>query len=304
MAPRGLRRADCPLAAPPARADGDLSPRHPRGQPRPQATQGRTGPVGSVAPHHARPHPRRRCGSSATEAPRAAQPAGRQIDLFLILLVLGAIGVGVVDLHGLLGRHPGARRQRRDRRRAGPHPRGRRGARHPHHARAAPTSCSAPTSRSTACSVLEDLEPEADGRTLRIRPADLVESELVEQALAEGEHRSSCRWAACSSATPPSRGATSSTASPPTLDVPASLDRRCRSTSPVTDRGRRWRRASSCASATSRIDNDDGSLRGRLRHAAHRVARVRGRSTKPATARPQHVVVPGRSTRTARAPCT
>jgi len=36
--------------------------------------------------------------------------------------------------------------------------------------------------------VLEDLEPEADGATVRIRPAQLVESELVEQALAEGEH--------------------------------------------------------------------------------------------------------------------
>ncbi len=36
--------------------------------------------------------------------------------------------------------------------------------------------------------LLEDLEPEADGRTVRIRPAQLVESELVEQALAEGEH--------------------------------------------------------------------------------------------------------------------
>jgi hypothetical protein len=36
--------------------------------------------------------------------------------------------------------------------------------------------------------LMEELEPEADGRTLRIRPAELVESELVEQALAEGEH--------------------------------------------------------------------------------------------------------------------
>ena len=36
--------------------------------------------------------------------------------------------------------------------------------------------------------LLEDLEPEADGRSVRIRPADLVETELVEQALAEGEH--------------------------------------------------------------------------------------------------------------------
>ena len=38
-------------------------------------------------------------------------------------------------------------------------------------------------------SLLEDVEPEADGRTLHIRPAELVENELVEQALAEGEHR-------------------------------------------------------------------------------------------------------------------
>ena len=35
----------------------------------------------------------------------------------------------------------------------------------------------------------DHLEPEADGTTLRIRPADLVEAEVVEQALAEGEHR-------------------------------------------------------------------------------------------------------------------
>ncbi len=37
--------------------------------------------------------------------------------------------------------------------------------------------------------LLEDLEPEADGATVRIRPAQLVETELVEQALAEGEHK-------------------------------------------------------------------------------------------------------------------
>ncbi len=36
--------------------------------------------------------------------------------------------------------------------------------------------------------LLEDIEPEADGRSVRIRPAELVESELVEHALAEGEH--------------------------------------------------------------------------------------------------------------------
>ena len=37
--------------------------------------------------------------------------------------------------------------------------------------------------------VLEELEPEADGTTVRIRPAQLVELELVDQALAEGEHK-------------------------------------------------------------------------------------------------------------------
>jgi len=37
--------------------------------------------------------------------------------------------------------------------------------------------------------VLDELEPEADGTTVRIRPAELVERELVDQALAEGEHR-------------------------------------------------------------------------------------------------------------------
>ncbi len=37
--------------------------------------------------------------------------------------------------------------------------------------------------------LLEDLEPEADGATVRVRPAQLVEMDLVEQALAEGEHK-------------------------------------------------------------------------------------------------------------------
>lgn len=37
--------------------------------------------------------------------------------------------------------------------------------------------------------LLEDIEPEADGRTVRIRPADLVATELVEGALSEGEHK-------------------------------------------------------------------------------------------------------------------
>lgn len=36
--------------------------------------------------------------------------------------------------------------------------------------------------------VLGDIEPEADGTTVRIRPAELVQTGLVEQALEEGEH--------------------------------------------------------------------------------------------------------------------
>ena len=80
-----------------------------------------------------------------TKTPRRYNRPGRQIDLFLILLVVGAIAVGGVDLLRVLGRHPRPRRERRDRRRAGAHPRRRRGARRPDHASTAPTSCTAPT---------------------------------------------------------------------------------------------------------------------------------------------------------------
>lgn len=37
--------------------------------------------------------------------------------------------------------------------------------------------------------LLDDIEPEADGVTVRIRPADLVDDDIVDQALEEGEHR-------------------------------------------------------------------------------------------------------------------
>lgn len=72
--------------------------------------------------------------------------------------------------------------------------------------------------------VLEDLEPEADGATVRIRPAQLVETELVAQALAEGEHKielsvgrlflpdSTFRWSYVVDSIAP------------TLELPASLD--------------------------------------------------------------------------------
>jgi hypothetical protein len=113
---------------------------------------------------------------------------GRQVDLFLILLVVSAVGVGVWILSAFWG----ATRV---------------------HVESAgiddgqaltPAAAEDLDVRITlnsadelfrsdlkidGVSVLEDLEPEADGRTLRIRPAELVESELVEQALAEGEHR-------------------------------------------------------------------------------------------------------------------
>ena len=130
-------------------------------------------------------------------------------------------------------------------------------------------------------SVLEDLEPEADGRTLRIRPAELVETELVEQALAEGEHRielsvgrmflgdSTFTWSYVVDSIAP------------TLDVPASLDagadRRARH-----DRGRGG--GGRGAPARRRADRQRRRLlRRRLRLAAHRFARVRGdrRSGQP-----------------------
>ena len=239
--------------------DGDLSPRHPWGQPRPQATQGRTRPVGSAAPHDARHHARR-AAPRAHQDPPPLQPAGppdrpvpdpargRRHRAWRVWIFIG-----------VLGRHPGARR-------------------------AAPGSTTAGPSRPDAAeeldiritldsadelfrsdlqidgvSVLEDLEPEADGRTLRIRPAELVESELVEQALAEGEHRielsvgrmflgdSTFTWSYVVDSIAP------------TLDVPGQPRRRCRSTSPSRSRARS-RRAWSCGSTTSPIDNDDGSF--------------------------------------------
>lgn len=72
--------------------------------------------------------------------------------------------------------------------------------------------------------VLKDLEPETDGATVRIRPAQLVETELVKQALAEGEHKielsvgrlflgdSTFRWSYVVDSIAP------------TLELPASLD--------------------------------------------------------------------------------
>jgi len=72
--------------------------------------------------------------------------------------------------------------------------------------------------------LLDDLEPEADGTTVRLRPADLVQSGLVDQALEEGEHRievsvgrmflgdSTFRWSYVVDSIAP------------TLELPASLD--------------------------------------------------------------------------------
>ena len=275
-------RADCPPGRSPVRADGDLSPRHPWGQPRPQATQGRTRPVGPAAPHHARPHagrPEARAHQDAA-ALQPARPPGRPL--------------------------PDPARGRRHRGRAcgssrpsgappactstapgsttgGPSPR-----RPPRSSTSASPSSSADELyrsdlKVDGVSVLEDLEPEADGRTLRIRPADLVENELVEQALAEGEHRIqlSVGRMFLGDATFSWSYVVDSIA--PTLDVPASLaaraDRRA-----GHDRGRgRGGRGAAARRPTDRQRRRH--VRGRLRLAAHRVARCSRRSTRPATAR-------------------
>ncbi len=72
--------------------------------------------------------------------------------------------------------------------------------------------------------VLEGIEPEPDGTSIRIRPADLVEDEVAEEALAEGEHQIQL------SVSRPFLGDSSFSWSyvvdsvAPTLDVPPSLD--------------------------------------------------------------------------------
>ena len=285
---RRPRRRPCP--------DGDLSPRHPRGQPRPQATQGRTGPVGSVAPHHARPHPGSASALERTKAPRRCNRPARQIDLFLVVLVLGALGVGVwivtafwgatrvhVDSHG-------------HRRRAGPHPRGRRGARHhasPSTSRDELFRVRPHGRRRAACSRTSSPRPTA--APLRIRPADLVETELVEQALAEGEHRielsvgrmflgdSTFTWSYVVDSIAP------------TLDVPASLDpvpidepvtvegdgRGGRGAPPRRRAARQRRRLASPSTSTPRPPASlafAADRRGRQPH--HQARRGAGRSTR------------------------
>jgi hypothetical protein len=123
-----------------------------------------------------------------TKTSRRFNRPGRQVDLFLILLVVGAVAVGV----WILAAFWSATRV---------------------HVESAgiddgrsltPEAAEDLDIRITlnsaddlyrsdlkidGISVLEDMEPEDDGRTLRIRPQELVEAELVEQALTEGEHR-------------------------------------------------------------------------------------------------------------------
>ncbi|MEQ1786975.1 MAG: putative glycoside hydrolase [Acidimicrobiales bacterium] len=119
---------------------------------------------------------------------RGSRGPSRQIDLFLVVLVLGALGVAVwllsafwsatridVEANGIV-----------DGRALTPE-----AAEQLDIEIALASSDELFRAKLTVDGVplLEELEPEADGRSVRIRPAELVESELVEQALAEGEHR-------------------------------------------------------------------------------------------------------------------
>ena len=149
--------------------------------------------------------------------------------------------------------------------------------------------------------LLEDLEPEADGRSVRIRPADLVETELVEQALAEGEHTIEL------SVGPHV---------PRRLDLQVDLRRRQhRSHARPADQPRsradrrpgvrhaaRSRRAPSSASAARRSTSTTAASRSSSTPLPLVPSSSRP-STKPATPRPRTSWCPS-STRTARVPST
>jgi len=123
-----------------------------------------------------------------TKGPRGFNRPGRQPDLFLILLVLGAIAVGVwifsafwhatrvhVESAGIENGQSLT----------------------PDHAEGLDVRITLSSTdelyrsdlKVDGVSLLEDIKPEADGRTLHVKPAELVKDELVDQALAEGEHR-------------------------------------------------------------------------------------------------------------------
>ena len=193
-----------------------------------------------------------------TKTPRRYNRPGRQVDLFLILLVLGAIAVAVWIFSAFWG----ATRV---------------------HVESAgiddgraltPEAAEELDIRITlnsadelfrsdlkvdGVSVLEDLEPEADGRTLRIRPAELVESELVEQALAEGEHRIELSVGRMFLGDATFTLELRRRQHRPRRSTCPPACRPCRSTSRSRSRARS-RRTWSCGSTTSPIDNDDGSF--------------------------------------------
>lgn len=119
---------------------------------------------------------------------RGSRHSFRQVDLFLVVLVLGAIGVavwlgtafwGATRVHVVASGIDDGR------------------ALTPEAAAKLDVTIALDSSdelfraqlKVDGVPLLEDLEPEADGRSVRVRPAELVESELVGQALAEGEHK-------------------------------------------------------------------------------------------------------------------
>ena len=288
----GAGRADWSDGRPPASPDGDLSPRHPRGQPRPKATPGRSCPVGSAAPHHARHDARAGSGSSGPRRPAA--PTGRpaRSTSSCIVLVLGAHRRWPCGSSPRSGALPGCTSTARASTTAGPSPPTPPRSSTSGSRSTAPTSSTARSCRSTGstCSRTSSPRPTA-GPCGSARPS-WWRTSWWSRPSPRASTGSSCRWVACSSATPRSRWSYVVDSIAPTLELPASLDaradRRARH-----DRGRGGGRRGAPARRPARRQRRR-PVRGRLRLAAHRLARVRRRSTRPATARSKHVVVPGR----------
>ena len=123
--------------------------------------------------------------------------------------------------------------------------------------------------------LLDDLEPEADGRSVRIRPADLVETELVEQALAEGEHTIELSVARMFLGDSTFKWTYVVDSIAPTLDLPTNLDP-VPIADPVSVTGT-VEEGAELRFGGEALDVDDGSFAVDVRHPSHWCPPVHGR---------------------------